>query len=378
MSTIPRDLLLIAACGLLLLGGDRGLGAQAPTATPGQLRIVVLEGEGAVNVIQRKTAVAPLVEVRDRNNLPVVGATVTFTVNGGSATFGGGLQTLTVTTNAAGRAAIAGLTPLQSGAVQINLQAAFQGQTAVATITQTNVLTAAQATTASAGAAGGGGGISNTAVVGVVGGAGAAAAAVALAVAASDAEESNIIVNPPGRGIRDVTEFAFTMPGAAGEVTWDFGDGGTATGPSSVHIFRSEGTFQVVSRSATGTATGSITIGTLNGTWRQGTTASSSYEEVVITQQGGQLVGQWSHTCTGLPSAPGVNPCGVTEVSSLSGNVISPRTVTFSHTGGCQFLFRNGTVSEDLRSMNGTMEIRNPGCVTGPITPTAAATFTKQ
>ena len=63
----------------LLLGSVLALGAQqAPS-----LRIVVLEGEGAVNIIQQKTAVRPLVEVRDRNNLPVAGATVTFTIGGG-------------------------------------------------------------------------------------------------------------------------------------------------------------------------------------------------------------------------------------------------------------------------------------------------------
>ena len=273
-----------------------------------------------------------------------------------------------------------GLTPLQSGAVQINLQAAFQGQTAVATITQTNVLTAAQAATAgTAGAGGGGGGISNTAIAGIVGGAGAAAAGAVLAAADDAPSESSIAVNPPGNGIVDVTEFTLTANGASGDVTWDFGDGSSATGPTTAHTFRSEGTFEVVSRSASGVnGTRKITVGRLNGTWRYGVTTSSSYEEVVITQQGGQLVGQWSHTCTGLASAPGVNPCGVTTVQSLFGVVTSPRSVTMEHTGGCLNLFRNGTISDDLRSMNGTMDIRNPGCVTGPIAQTSPATFTKQ
>jgi len=130
----------------------------------------VIAGEDAVNVIQQKTAVAPIVEVRDLNNLPVPGVAVTFTVSGQSASFGG-LSTLTVTTNAAGQAAAAGLTPTAAGAVQINAAAVLQGQTAVATITQTNVLTAAQAAAAgsgsgaaagSAAAGGGGGGISGT------------------------------------------------------------------------------------------------------------------------------------------------------------------------------------------------------------------------
>ena len=99
---------LRSACALIAL---IIIGAATPLATqePG-LRIVVLEGEDAVNIIQQRTAVAPLVEVRDRNNLPVPGVAVTFTVGGQSASFGG-LSTLTVTTNAAGQAAAVGLTP---------------------------------------------------------------------------------------------------------------------------------------------------------------------------------------------------------------------------------------------------------------------------
>jgi hypothetical protein len=71
----------------------------------------------------------------------VAGAVVTFAVRGGRATVAGG-RSLTLTTNVAGRAAAAGLTPTTSGALQISASAAFQGQTAVATIVQTNVMTA--------------------------------------------------------------------------------------------------------------------------------------------------------------------------------------------------------------------------------------------
>ena len=119
------------------------------------LRIVVLEGEGGVNIIQQKTAVAPLVEVRDRNNQPVAGALVTFSIEGGKAATFGGASTLTVATNAAGQAAVTGLTPSAAGAFQIQVSAAFQGQLATATIAQTNVLTAAQAAAASAASGGG-------------------------------------------------------------------------------------------------------------------------------------------------------------------------------------------------------------------------------
>jgi hypothetical protein len=90
---------------LLALPATGALTAQ--TAAPqAALRIVVIEGEDAVNIIQQKTAVAPVVEIRDRNDLPVSGATVTFAIGGKNATFAGGVQTLTVTTNAAGRAVV--------------------------------------------------------------------------------------------------------------------------------------------------------------------------------------------------------------------------------------------------------------------------------
>ena len=138
------------------------------------LRIVVIEGEGAVNIIQQKTAVSPLVEIRDRNNLPVSGATVTFSIGGKSASFAGGAQTLTVTTNAAGRAAAAALNPLGGGSFQIQVSAAFQGQTAAATIAQTNVLTAVEAAAAAqtAGASGAGGSGSGATAGGAAGGGG--------------------------------------------------------------------------------------------------------------------------------------------------------------------------------------------------------------
>src|SRR5690348_6692230 len=106
-------------------------------AAQNALRIVVIEGEDAVNVVQQKTAVAPVVEVRDRNDQPVAGVVVQFAIRSGRATFNGA-RVLSVTTNAAGRAAATGLTPTGSGTLQIGASAAFQGQTAAITIAQTN------------------------------------------------------------------------------------------------------------------------------------------------------------------------------------------------------------------------------------------------
>lgn len=152
--------------------------ARAAQAAAG-LRIIVIEGEDAVNVIQQKTAVAPVVEVRDRNDQPVTGAVVNFAIRGGRATFGGA-RTLTVATNAAGRAAAAGLTPTASGTLQISASAAFQGQTAAVAIAQTNVMTAAEAAAASAGGAGGGGGAAAGAGGAAGGGGGLSATTLAI------------------------------------------------------------------------------------------------------------------------------------------------------------------------------------------------------
>ena len=176
---------------LVLCLADASLAAQGRAAG---LRIIVIEGEDAVNIVQQRTAVAPVVEVRDHNDLSVAGAVVKFAIRNGRATFGGA-RTVTVTTNAVGRAAATGLTPTGSGALQISASASFQGQTAAVTIAQTNVMTVAQATaaatasgTGSSGAgagagggsaAGGGGGLSAT-TIGVVAGAVAAGGVVAV------------------------------------------------------------------------------------------------------------------------------------------------------------------------------------------------------
>jgi hypothetical protein len=167
--------------------GSRAMVRAQLTASAPPLKIVVVEGEGAVNIIQQKTAVAPVIEVRDRNDQPVSGAVVRFAIQKGRATFNGA-RSLSVTTDALGRATASGLTPIGNGPLQIGASAAFQGQTATVAIAQTNVLTAAQASTAAAGggAAGGGGGLSNMAIVGIVGGAGAGIGGALIAKNAND------------------------------------------------------------------------------------------------------------------------------------------------------------------------------------------------
>ena len=173
---------------------------------PSQLRIVVLEGEGAVNIIQQKTAVRALVEVRDQNNLPVPAASVTFAVTGTGGATVAGSQTVTVATNAAGQASLTGMTPASSGGLQISVNASFNGLSAATTITQTVVLTAAVAAAASgavaagtAGAAGAaGGGLSTGVIVGIVGGVAAVGGGIAVAGGGGERDERDEPFVPTG------------------------------------------------------------------------------------------------------------------------------------------------------------------------------------
>lgn len=126
----------------------------APAQEPSSLKILVLEGQDAINNIRQRTARDPIVEVQDENNKPVAGAIVTFVLpdRGASGTFANGARSLSVTTDAQGRAVATGLRPNNvEGAYEIRVSASHQGQLASASIAQSNALGVAAAAGASAG-----------------------------------------------------------------------------------------------------------------------------------------------------------------------------------------------------------------------------------
>ena len=213
-SRIPHSWIWVMAA-LTVMHGVLTLAAGAAAQDAG-LRIVVLEGEDSVNIIERGTAVPILVEVRDRNDLPVSGASVLFLLGeGGTATLNAGLQQLALTTNALGQAAVA-VNPLATGAVELSVSATFAGETATAAIVQTNFATVAEAAaaglgtgagtgtgaaTATGAGAGAGGGLGTGAVVGIVGAAvgGAVGAGVALAGGESSTPTPTPLARAPSR-----------------------------------------------------------------------------------------------------------------------------------------------------------------------------------
>lgn len=289
-------------------------GAQRQAAG---LTIVVIAGEDAVNIVQQRTAVAPVVEVRDRNDTPVAGVLVTFSIQGGqNASFGGGLQTLTLTTNAAGRAAVTSLTPTASGALQINVAASFQGQTATATIAQTNFATAAQAAQGGAGgtagssgaSAGGGGGLGPVAISSIAGGAVGGLYAYRKIVWGPDPRVDLVSTSPSIALLGAVVIFGWSGNTGGGNEwteTWDWGDGTSDRfpgGPSAQHAFTRTGVFTVTvtiedphGRTAAGSTT--VTVKTLDGRWTLGTTTSV----FDFTQSGLNIGGQFT-TATGVGS----------------------------------------------------------------------------
>jgi hypothetical protein len=113
----------------------------------------VISGEDGVNIIQQKTAVQPIVEVRDKNNIPVGGVLVTFGISGvgggvSPAAFANGLTRIGVMTDSAGRASVSGLQAISNGAFNIDVTASMQGQTVTRTIGQSNFQTIADAISA--------------------------------------------------------------------------------------------------------------------------------------------------------------------------------------------------------------------------------------
>ena len=106
-----------------------------------KLNIVIVEGEGAVNNIRQRVAREPIVQVEDENHKPIGGVIITFSLanRGAGGVFADGSHSLTVTTDNAGRAVARGIKPNNvNGKFEIRVNASHNGQTARATITQTN------------------------------------------------------------------------------------------------------------------------------------------------------------------------------------------------------------------------------------------------
>jgi hypothetical protein len=115
----------------------------APFAPAQQsLRIVVVEGSNARNVMQQIVPGPLTIRVEDATGGPVAGATVVFTSpqTGASGEFANNARTLEMTTNAGGVASAINYHPNAiDGSYDIEVRAQFQNQTASTRIRQKNI-----------------------------------------------------------------------------------------------------------------------------------------------------------------------------------------------------------------------------------------------
>src|SRR5262249_39646969 len=126
-----RFVLFGLACDLLLWSAA---GAES-------IRIVVVEGEGAVNNIRLKRAKEPVIRVEKESGAPVSGAVVHFLApaHGPGGVFLDGKGTATAFTDTEGRASARGFRPNHTlGQFSIQVTASYFGQTATARILQIN------------------------------------------------------------------------------------------------------------------------------------------------------------------------------------------------------------------------------------------------
>jgi len=120
------------------------LAQDVATVTKERLHIEILKGDGGINILKTKTAVKPVVAVRDRNDRPVAGVAVTFTApnDGPSVVFLNGSRSITLMSGPTGEIVVEGMEPVNPGAFQIAVSASLQSETVVTAISLTNVLTA--------------------------------------------------------------------------------------------------------------------------------------------------------------------------------------------------------------------------------------------
>ena len=108
--------------------------------------VLVMEGEGAINNIRHQVNRGAMVLVEDENKNPLSGVAVTFFLpsEGPSGLFPNGSRVLTVFTDQKGLAASRGVQfNNQVGLMRMKVTASLFAQTAEATITQTNISSAA-------------------------------------------------------------------------------------------------------------------------------------------------------------------------------------------------------------------------------------------
>lgn len=113
------------------------LAEQAPQAPT--LNVLVLQGEGTINNIKRRTTRESIVQVQDENHKPVAGAAILIQLpaDGPGGVFPDGSKSITLFSDSQGKVVMPHLQPSQvTGNFQIHVNASFQGRQGVTVINQ--------------------------------------------------------------------------------------------------------------------------------------------------------------------------------------------------------------------------------------------------
>lgn len=125
-----------------LTGFQLKLNAQSgiPPSSISSLNVLVIAGQNSANVLKPASVVPPMVEVRDANNHPVIGAIVTFSapLDEPTVRFPNGNRIYSLVTDTSGRAAVENMAPLGSGRFNIDARATYEDSSAESTIPQAN------------------------------------------------------------------------------------------------------------------------------------------------------------------------------------------------------------------------------------------------
>jgi hypothetical protein len=273
-SSVRRFLILLVCCGPLV---------PIPARAADTLKVIVVDGDEAANIVAERLAAEPVIEVRDKDDRRVPGAVVRFVIRKTRdrliASFGNGQAEVRTLTDYSGRASVNAVSPVEPGSFQIDVEVSYRGQTGKAVIRQTNFPTTADAksagrepgknsqanaqtttagattsaatgaasaaattstastaatATAATAAAAAGGGMSKLAVIGLVAG-GAAGAGAAVVLSKKDSAPlpagtvSAMTVSPDG-GVQAVSPLRFSVQvtgfdAASLTYRWEFGDG---------------------------------------------------------------------------------------------------------------------------------------------------------
>jgi hypothetical protein len=126
---------------LLILAATSVAFAYGKASPPDHLKITILDGDNAFNNTKLRTAREVIVQIEDENENRVPGAVVIFSLpsHGPGGTFLNGSSTLTVPTDAQGRAVARGFRPNSlSGDFEIRVNVSHQGKTGRAIVHQRN------------------------------------------------------------------------------------------------------------------------------------------------------------------------------------------------------------------------------------------------